>query len=419
MTVNNGGSGLAAAALPPATVATFGASIEQNEGAAVPLGGPYPAVSYANGLGVIQWANAFSDGKLQLVLNAALAGVTSQQMLANMQNPASSQYALGLNPAPGIFYLGATTGDDPGTLTPAQSAAADLQIYGLLRRRYPNAVIVLATLPGVNIPGGVGNAATRQVVNPQRRLLASQNPNTLLFDFEAIYTNPLTGLPIVALSQDQIHPNPGGAQTLGLALAKILAPILGALVGSGVGNGFVNDYFSDTRVQAGQGGWATQAMMIGAGPVGTGWSGNGLAGQVNSLVLRGDQYGSWQQSVYGGTPGAIGIFRAIGAFPAGAVIYAESEAQFQGNLAAGSISDLSLNLTTNLGAACGSSALGNTAGNQGPFIDMGAGVPICLRTPPIQIPVGGITGGFVLPQLSSTAVAGGIRFGRTSLVRVA
>jgi hypothetical protein len=217
----------AVATVQPGTVLVLGASIEWNEGSDWPLSGTSQGPGSPNWIGPLRWASWLNGDTFRIVKQCAASGVTSDQQLANIQNPASSQYALGLNPAPGFIYIGHVTGDDPNSsLTPAQSAANDLAIYNLMRANYPYSVIILPTLPGVNIPAGTGNEAYRAVTNPQRRLLALDDPNTLPFDFEGYYTDPTTGLPVSTYSQDQTHPNPTGAVKVGTALSKLLAPLL-------------------------------------------------------------------------------------------------------------------------------------------------------------------------------------------------
>lgn len=409
-------------AVRPGSIIVLGASIEQNEGNDWSFQGPYGSNVGSGALGPIQWASAFTGGKLRLVKNCGIAGLTSTQMLAFIQNPANAQCAINVNPAPGFVYLGHVTGDDPGLVSAQQSADNDLAFYQLMRKTYPQAVIVLATLPGVNIPPGTGNWATRALVNSQRRLLALQNPNTLLFDFEGLYTNPLTGLPVVAYSQDQIHPNPAGAMVLGQALAAVLGPVLPAA------SGFVNDYANDSRVSVANGGWTIDALMRGApgaGVTATNWIFSGFnggaipAGSTRNLIARPDQYGNWQEMVLGGTAGVVVCYRSIPVnLPAGAVMQAECELQFRGTLASNA-TDISLILSNNSGFTL--AALGNQQANQGAYIDPGANVTLTVRTPPGTVPAGGVLSANTFFQMSinsGVATTGSVRFGRASLIRL-
>lgn len=405
----------------PGTALVLGASIEQQEGASNPVNpaNTQAATPIVDGyLGALGWASKLNGGTLQVALNAAAAGFTSAQQLANIQNPANAQYALGLSPAPGIIFLGGVTGDDGNVVAPAASAANDLAIYNLIRGTYPNSLIILPTLPGVNI---TGNAATRNAVNPQRRTLAKSNPNTLLFDYEGAFTNPLTGLPIVAYSQDQIHPNPVGAYNIGKALAAALAPFLPP------GPTLVNDYTNDSRVSAANGGWTTDATMPGApgaNVTATNWSFTGPAGAVRNLVARTDQYGNWQEMVYGGTAGQMKLSHAFPlSFPAGAVIQAEAQLQFEGNLAASSITDITLEMALgNAGFAqiAAAYSMGDSQGAHGPYADAGAGTILTIRTPQLVVPSGMVnTSSLFQFQINGTATAGGIKIGRCSLLRLA
>jgi lysophospholipase L1-like esterase len=425
------------ASLWPATVLIVGASIEQNEGSDWPVNvspsspARIPLSARFYDLGIVNWANWFLGGMLQTVRNAAVAGYTSAQLLTQMQDPRAvvaapdggKLYALNMNPAPGIIYLGAVTGDDPGTLTAQQSAANDLAIYQMFRAAYPYAIIVLPTMPGVNIPAGVGNSALRALVNPQRRMLAQTNPNTVLFDFEAVYLDPTsaTGLPLAAYSQDNVHPNPTGAMVLGQVLANLLAPFIG------FAKQMVNDYLEDPRVSVANGGWTNDAMMrgtVGPGNTATNWTFAGPAGATRGLVLRTDQYGNWQEMTYGGTAGQMKLSRGLPSnFPAGAIINIEAEVMFRGSLLPGTITDISLALAAanaNFQTIATTGAMGNTVGNQGPYRDPGIGQVLTLKSPPLVVPPG-MVGANSPAQfaINGTATSGSIRVGRFSLVRLA
>lgn len=403
----------------PGTMLIVGTSLEQNEGSDWPLTGTArlnPNV-LASPSGPIYWASWFQGSTLRIIKNAAASGVTSDQQIVNSQNPVSVQYALGLNPAPGFIYLGHVTGDDPGTLTAAASAVNDLTLYTLLRSTYPQAIIVLPTMPANNL--NTNNWTTRATVNAQRRLLALQNTNTLLFDFESYFINPTTGLPPAAYSTDNIHPNPTGAQVLGKALGALLAPFL-------PGKSMVNDYTNDTRVTSANGGWGTDAMMSGtpgANTTATNWTFQGPTGAVRNLVARTDQFGNWQEMIYGGTAGAMKVFRALTAVATNAVIQAECELSFLGTLPATGVTDISF--VASLGNAgfssIGSSAaLGDTLGNRGNYADPGSGTVLTLRTPPVVVAAGmSASASFLTLQVNGTATAGGIRLGRCSLIRLA
>lgn len=409
------------ATLTPPTVLLLGASFELIEQAGSwPVSGNPPAstTNLSGPDGFMQWANWLNGGGLRVVLNAAQAGLTSTQQLANIINPLNAQYALGLSPAPGFVYLGHITGDDPGTLSTAQSIANDLTAYKLFRSAYPDAVIILPTLPGVNIPAGTGNAALRNALNPQRRQLAASQPNTVQWDQEAAFTNPLTGLPVVAWSPDQTHPNPLGGFNVGQGLGKILAPY--QLGGGGVG--YVNDYSNDSRVSGANGGWTTDAMFTGAGPSGAGWAFTGPAAAAQSLVARTDQYGNWQKLTLGGTAGQMRMRHLLTSLPVGAIFYVEGQVQLNGDIAGGAITDLSILLTVanNVFATIGTTGVfGDQQGNRGNYPNLPAGTILYGRSPPLIIPTGAIAGNSALDcAVNGTMTAGSVQFSRVSLVRI-
>lgn len=399
----------------PNTVLLLGASIEQREGSDWPLAAPSSlATTFSSWSGSVTWANALLGGPLRIIKNAGAAGVLSTQQLANIQNPASAQYCTALSPAPGIVYLGHVTGDDGATVPPATSAANDLAIYQLLRQSYPNSLFILPTLPGV-----ASNAGTRNAVNPQRRQIARTNPNTLLIDYEQVYTNPTTGLPVPSLSVDGTHPNPNGAYVLG----KQLAAVLQDHVGSG---SMVNDYTNDTRVLAANGGIGTDAMFTGTpgtNALGAGWTVGGTppAGVTTSLTARNDQYGNWQTVTYNGTAGKVTLQHAGGsaAATAGKVIQAEGQLQFTGTMPAGQLVEATLvaqvyapGFTSVLASGY---AGGNSQGSGGYLNDPGAGVVATFKTQPLVVPSGAASV-YVLWIVTNNGTTGSIALGRCSLL---
>lgn len=222
------------------------------------------------------------------------------------------------------------------------------------------------------------------------------------------------------VSADGIHPHSGG----GYDLAKMMLELVGDLLPHE--QGFVNDYNSDTTVQTAQGGWATDALMNGTpgtGVTATNWSTTGAAGFTTALIPREDNYGNWQRvSAPAGvtTPTETAVYRfGSTAFPAGAIIHLECEVRWPfADLVA--CTDIALNISTSGGGGgSGCEAYELTAFGQSPatypYRTPPPGERWVLRTKPIIVPTGGITGQTY--SMYFTAIAGTMDVGRFSLVR--
>lgn len=219
------------------------------------------------------------------------------------------------------------------------------------------------------------------------------------------------------VSADGIHQNATG----GYDIAKAVLEVIGDHLPHE--QGFVNDYNSDTTVQSAQGGWGIDAMMngtLGVGNTATNWNTSVSSGGVVTLIARDDNYGNWQrvQTPAGLTAPATHQVYRFGAttFPAGAIIHLECEVRWPfADLL--NCTDLALELITSGGTTCAAYEL--IAFGQSPAIypyrTPPPGERWVIRTTPIVIPSGGVTGQTY--SMYFTAVVGTMDVGRFSLVR--
>ena len=214
------------------TIGLIGASTEQNNGTAEPIG----QTTYNTGVvlggmadyGYLSWANAFLGWRQpRVTLQGGVSGDTSAMILARIPTLLADRASL-----PDAIICGSGLfGNDFTTISVAQGQANMQSILDAVLAT--GRLLIIATaqhhsgaaLTGLTPVGGLTYQQYQAQQNAFLRKYAESNPNVLLLDIERITADAVTGGWRSGLSGDGLHPYQAGAAVIGNELAALLSPL--------------------------------------------------------------------------------------------------------------------------------------------------------------------------------------------------
>jgi lysophospholipase L1-like esterase len=336
--------------------------------------------------------------RLQPIYNGGVGGETTTQILARVGTIAA------LNPKPGWCLVQGGSNDATAGITAATTIANVKATYDALLAA--GIGVIATTVPPHSAAASLTGAGP---INRAIKEYAQTKAGIILVDWYPYLADPSAGTFLVG-SDDTIHPNAGGASTMGRALADVLSvafPPADQLIAANTDsqNLIANGMFVGTA----------GALGTSTGQLATSWTSRFGANAALSKVARSDgPLAPWQQVALTSPGLTTGDMYVTWPAVAGDVVVAEVEFEIDSGTLT-TLTDLALIVARASGTTIIASANRNaaqTAIGNGAITWPARGV---LRTAPTTVAV--TETGFLFVKFSATA--GIARFGRASLKKVA
>lgn len=293
--IGSSGSSSSSSSTHQPTVLLFGDSITFAAGSIGTAASPVSNGAVASTFGFWTWAAVRMRYGLRAVANKGVGGNTTAQMLARLDAD-----VLQFTPKPGWVLVNGYA-NDAAAGTPTATTISNLTSICDQIRAAGMGVILTAALPKGATPTGQGK------INRALQEYTYSKPDVIWVDWYSQIADPSEGtfhkLPVSGsngshVTDDQIHPNAGGASKMGKVLADTLTargiyPKEGFTFGSNV----------DAEQKLANPGMVGTSGTIGtaSGVVATNWTSRYGANATLSKVARTDGIpGEWQQVTYAG-----------------------------------------------------------------------------------------------------------------------